>query len=202
MENRLLSGGVPTGSRDHRSTRTLVLLGALSLVLMGLIAKNRYVASQREWNPAFVRLGRVESVLVFIGSSTCGNSVTPTLGEEVRRIRAELYSDAVRRGITFASIGIATDVVVRDGIDLLTALGHFDEIIVGRSWANLGAIRFAWDPNTGGRQSIPQILVVERVFERSLAGNLIVTQEKVVARVEGVKAIAEFSWERVKEGSG
>jgi len=171
----------------------LVLSLGLLAVFAGIVAKEYRIRTAEEWVPAFIRNGVKERVMVFVGASTCSSSMADGLPEALRAIRTGMRSQATERGEGFASIGISTDVVVTDGVRYLKRMGPFDEIVAGRNWANLGVQRYVWGESLGGEPGIPQLIVMERVFDRSRTGELVVSGERVLFRKLGASPIMEWS---------
>jgi hypothetical protein len=131
--------------------------------------------------------------LHFLGSSSCGfstaESMRPILHAASRVVRAE----ALSRGLRSVVMGIALDKTLRDGVNYLSALGHFDEISVGGGWQNVmaGDLLFA---RFGGRLATPQLLVVERRFPEDAFGDV---YDRVTLRYRAVGSREIQDWLRV-----
>ena len=180
---------------NRRDLRSLPLLLVMIGGLGGLIAKGHHLATREPWVPAFVKTGVRETVLIFVGSSTCGWSKAPELKKALRAARTGLRAEANRRGETFASIGISVDVVVQDGVEYLMNMGPFDEIATGRSWANSASLKYVWGRELGGKPETPQIILVERVLGGPNGEPLVVSDERVLLRRTGTEEIARWSRE-------
>jgi hypothetical protein len=99
-------------------------------------------------------------------------------------------AEATDAGYSFATVGIALDWQIDKGVQLLERFGPFDEIHVGRSWINAGALRYIWQ-NLPGEASVPQIVIVER--EIAKGRSLEVTGERVRIRKVGARQIIAWS---------
>ena len=80
------------------------------------------------------------------------------MGALVQEATAAMEQAARDAGMLFSTIGVSDDWSVERGLELLSALGHFDEIIVGRNWFNSGIMLFV--DGLGGPPAVPQIVVV------------------------------------------
>jgi hypothetical protein len=87
-------------------------------------------------------------------------------------------------------MGIATDRAPSVGIGLLELLGPFDEISAGRSWLNIGALKYVWSEHPG-EASVPQVVVLQRTVEYGRVVRL--TDERVMLRKAGVPDIVAWS---------
>lgn len=133
-----------------------------------------------------------ETVLVYIGSSTCGWSNVPELPPQIRRLKARMQAHARSDGTRFATLGIALDRLASDGIAHLHKFGPFDEVMAGRSWANGGIQRYIYGTgDMGGPASTPQIVVLSRRLELP-AGHVSIEEEHVILRKTGLEAISDW----------
>ena len=130
-----------------------------------------------------------ETVLVFIGSSTCSGIYAPGLRGALKKVRTTLGRQALDQGTSFVSIGISTDWEVPLGIRLLDRLGPFDEIVVGRKNLNTGALRYVWR-DFPGPPIFPQLVILDR--EVLLEPVYSVARERVRVRKAGARSI--ISW--------
>lgn len=146
-----------------------------------------------DWIPAVAEFGRPETILVFVGSSSCVNSTDPRLSEAVRRLRTRLREQAEEQGRTFSSIGVSLDWRVSVGTKYLESLGPFDEVLIGRSWLNSGALKYIWGDQLGGPAAVPQLLVVERFLDQPASNVIHVASERVLYRMSGVTDIVALS---------
>lgn len=170
----------------------IVFLGMLVAVFAGLLHRRLVSDIQEVWHPAPASPGVPETMLVFIGSSTCGGSNYPGLEKAIRRLRKGLRDEASARGETFSSMGIATDFPVQPGVEYLKRLGPFDEIMAGRSWLNTGSLKYLYGADLGGRVAIPQILIVRRVLVEGTGGVIEVSSEKTLFRKSGGEEIVRW----------
>ena len=121
--------------------------------------------------------------MVYIGSSSCPWSSVPELPETVDRLKLELQAEAEARGWGFSAIGVARDGVVANGLAHLEKFGDFDEIMSGRSWANIGIGKYVYGAMPGPA-STPQLIVVERRL-RMDSGTISYVEESVLSRANG-----------------
>lgn len=124
-----------------------------------------------------------EVALVYIGSSDCVWSNTPELVSLIQALKLDLQARAMEEPWRFVSVGIARDMDPGRGIAHLEKLGAFDEIMTGRSWANIGLLKYIYG-DMPGRAATPQILVVARNFH-SDGGHYGVLDERVLVRAIG-----------------
>ena len=90
-----------------------------------------------------------------------------------------------------ATLGVARDWRVDAGIEHLRKFTAFDEVAVGRSWANHAIQEYLYG-DLPGLGATPQVIVVARTFD-NLKGHVSVTRERVVARVTGLDEIAAWA---------
>ena len=70
--------------------------------------------------------GGAELVFVYIGSSTCAPSNAPELTLAIERLRESTRAEAERRGVAFATIGIARNRIAGMGIEHLSKYANWD----------------------------------------------------------------------------
>ena len=97
-----------------------------------------------EYAPALSVNAGQEVAFVFVGSSNCGWSNVPELPNMVKGLKLELRKRAENLGMSFAAVGIARDVIARNGIRHLEKFGDFDEVMSGRGWANIGVLKYVY----------------------------------------------------------
>ncbi len=161
--------------------------GAKPLIVMNSVNRS---ASSRITRQSNLESG-VEVLAVVIGSQSCGASTTPGFSGAIARILTELETDATRHGRRFSSVGVALDQSPADGIQFLSTIGSFDEVMVGRSWLNSGAVHYIWR-DIAGMPALPQLVLVERsvsVGERSIS----IGSDKLLARHVGIDQIMSWS---------
>lgn len=146
--------------------------------------------------PAEALPGGPELVALYFGATTCRPCLRPEVKRAVREMRRHLEQRATESGRDFSSIGVALDPSVPAGVDFLAGTAEFDEIAVGRSWANAAAIEHLWgDPEAV--PAIPQIVVLEREIRPEPGGRPSFGEPRVLRRVLGASAILRW----VEEGA-
>ena len=146
-----------------------------------------------EYVPGSLSTEGEETVLIYLGSSTCGWSNTPELARLIRGLKAELQLRARREGWRFAAIGIAKDRRVDDGLAHLDKFGAFDEVMTGRGWASLGVQEYVYGQGSlAGPGVTPQVIVVSRRLEFVASGHISIADEHVLIRKVGLDQIAEW----------
>ncbi|HEX2191218.1 MAG TPA: hypothetical protein VHG51_20075 [Longimicrobiaceae bacterium] len=141
-----------------------------------------------------VREGR-ELAMVYIGSAACGPSNREDLPGMIEELKLRLSGRAAGSGRSFAAVGIARDWDVREGIAHLEKFGEFDEVATGRSWLNLGTLKYVWE-DLPGVAATPQVLVVDRSVGEQGPGRegtqYTVRDEVLIARKVGTDEIGEW----------
>jgi len=146
------------------------------------------VAPGPDWD---LERGTSEQVrMIFIGSSTCGAHRNEGLRAAIETAKRALAERSTAAGRQFTSAGVAIDWRIEDGIEFLAAFGEFDEIIVGGSWLNSGAIRYVWE-DFPGSSVVPQVVVVRRPVTVS-SSTISVGEEELLARLAGADQIMEW----------
>ncbi|MBW3630223.1 MAG: hypothetical protein KY464_13105 [Gemmatimonadetes bacterium] len=186
-----------------RAIRRGALLAAGALVFVGALAIGRRPPASAAtpepqrggpYRPAAVTREGTELVLVYIGSSGCVPSNHEDLPGALEQLKVRLRdrADGGRRG--FATVGIARDWVVDEGLAHLRKYGSFDEVMAGRNWMNAGVRRYVWE-EIPGEASTPQVLVVERaVGDVAARGIQYGTQgERLVVRKVGTDEILAWA---------
>ncbi len=128
---------------------------------------------------------------VFVGSSTCHASRSPTLPRELRTVLSILRDSATSAGAQFASVGVAIDWDVAAGIRWLKRVGDFDEVVAGRNWANLGAFDYLWS-DSSATPVLPQLILAVRTVTADTA-RVVATRPRVVLRLLGEGAIKNWA---------
>lgn len=148
------------------------------------------------WKP-----GGREIALVYVGSPACAYSNSPQLRKMLDSAANALHSEADAQGASFVRVGISVGGNLVDGLQHLERTGRFDEVVAGRGWHNLGALRFIHGAAGGhsGGSVTPQLLVVARSAVDSRVPGL--QSETVVLRLAGLAAIdrwlaagAQIAW--------
>ena len=132
-----------------------------------------------------------EYVLVYIGSAGCAVCQDEYLPGYIDIISTQLREDAKADSATYRSVGIAIDFVADVGIEHLSSISSFGEIISGSSWTNSGVLKYVWD-TFPGEPSTPQVVVVRRDVMMSQT-SMSVQNERVVRRVVGLPAIQRWA---------
>lgn len=131
-----------------------------------------------------------ERLLIYIGSSSCGPSNDKDMPAMVATVRDRVRESAVRDGRRFVTVGIAKDGDVSAGLAHLAKFGTFDEVMSGRSWANIGVMKYVFS-DLRGPAATPQILVVDRSLNNQ--GVFIeVQQEAVRLRRVGLQELRDW----------
>lgn len=151
--------------------------------------------------PGYTVLGSTEAasgtelVVVYMGSANCVWSNRDSVALAVREIKSTLADRAGERGHAFASLGVALDWSVEDGLGHLEKFGHFDEVAAGRNWLNHAAIDYLWK-DVPGRAATPQVLVLKRSIrgpdDRAPGRRYVVGDPELVVRKVGYDEIT--SW--------
>lgn len=139
-----------------------------------------------------------ERLLVLISSSKCGFSNADEMPDLVRAIRERVRTSAgdERR---FVTVGIAKDVDVTAGLNHLAKFAPFDEVMAGRSWANIGVLKYVWK-DLPGTAATPEIVIVDRRLIHDGTGPR-VENEKVILRVTGLQELRDFASGKTAIGS-
>lgn len=78
--------------------------------------------------------------------------------EAVKAARTAYKGAAIEAGCFFSTVGISQGWYPDEGLAVLGRFGHFDELIVGRSWFNSGVQRYVTDLESV--LQLPQVLAV------------------------------------------
>jgi hypothetical protein len=128
--------------------------------------------------------------MVFLVSSTCGASRRVGFEEAIRTAKQSLADRFSGGGRQFVSTGVFVDWQLEKGIDFIDGVGYFDEVIVGGSWLNSGAIRYIWRDYPGA-SALPQVIVVKRGVTVS-RNTIAVGEEELLLRLVGAEAIMRW----------
>lgn len=170
----------------------LVLLTTFVIGYLGIAPTPRVSVTwetQGGYLPASTSDG-AELALVYIGSSTCSYANSEELPALLETVRELLRERAQKAGRSFATIGVSKDLDVEAGIKHLQKYGHFDEIMTGRGWLNIGLLKYVYE-GFPGKAATPQVLVVDRRKVRT-AGSAI-QDEVLVLRKVGADEIAAWA---------
>jgi len=128
-----------------------------------------------------------ELALIYIGSASCGASNREALPGHVEKAKLAVQEAARRSGMRFVAVGVARDLRVEAGLQHLHKFGRFDEVMTGRGWMNIGALKYIYEDHPG-LAATPQLLVLERVVHFGKEGTSI-ANERVLARKVGTSEI-------------
>ena len=128
-----------------------------------------------------------EIALVYVGSSQCVWSNAPELVTLVGNLKLELQARARAEQRGFVAVGIARDMGAANGLAHLRKFGAFDEVTSGRSWANIGLLKYIYG-DMPGRAATPQVLVVSRTVHAE-GGHYGFRDERVLVRAIGLEDI-------------
>lgn len=151
-----------------------------------------WMRSEREaYAPSYSAEGGPELAFIYIGSSGCAYSNGPELPVMIEQLKQRIKEEAQSTDRSFAAIGVAKDWVVEDGIEHLQKFGAFDEVMTGRNWLNVGALKYMWE-DIPGKAATPQIVVVDRVVEGVDAPAYGIKEEELVVRKIGLREIRQW----------
>ena len=139
--------------------------------------------------PASTKEG-AELAMVYIGSSKCGYANSEELPALLETVRELIRARAQKVGRSFVTIGVSKDLDVEAGIRHLRKYWHFDEIMTGRGWLNIGILKYVYE-GFPGIAATPQVLVIDRRKDRT-AGSAI-RDEVLVLRKAGSDEIAAWA---------
>jgi hypothetical protein len=130
--------------------------------------------------------------------SACHFCTQPEVREQLSRVR-----DAMRSAHSNQYAGVWTVVVdvdrdLRKGLEYLNSVGldNFDELDVGRGWANESLVRHVWRERYG-RAATPQIIIIERPLSATLKPfDAHFDRDTLVGLVNGTKELSEWLAER------
>lgn len=182
---------------------SIVALGAItsfSLTVAGIVPIPRVdVVWRGHADPAAYRpsgsiaTGKTEEVvLVYIGSSSCGWSNVPELPGLVERMKRDLRAWSTDRELGFLAIGIARDINVAAGLRHIESFASFDEVMAGRSWANVGVQKYVYG-ELAGPGITPQVVIIHRRIEYHGTGKVAIESERVLARMAGLREITDWT---------
>ncbi|WP_412063126.1 hypothetical protein [Rubrivirga sp. IMCC45206] len=100
-------------------------------------------------------------VMVLFTNQDCGWSRTPAVQRSVHEAKALLQARAEAEGKRFSAVAVIKNYDWEEGIEFLSAFGHFDEVLAGRSWFNTGIVEHCFN-QAGCEPATPMILVFER----------------------------------------
>lgn len=173
---------------------TAGFIASVTAVAMGWLQPPSVMFS---WEPfgvsGYVPDGRLHSgselALVFVGSPTCAWSNAESLPATIETAKVALLARANSSGQSFAAIAAVKSSSTEDGHRYIQRFGRFDEITLGRGWANIGLLKYVYQ-TFRGRAASPQIIVVERTID--VGPPRAINDEKVILRRIGTKSIEDW----------
>lgn len=136
------------------------------------------------------RWSGTEYLVVFIGASTCAYAKDARVAEAIPKMVKRVRELATAEGARVATVGVATDVVAKDGIQYLATVAHFDEIMSGHGWLGIGPSHFAARALSGPFDT-PQLLVLRRSV--SLHPLPQISSDSLVVRLVGAERIHQHA---------
>lgn len=166
--------------------------------LGGSVLLGRWLSTQGSAGPAQRPVAAVEVgaqvVFVYVGSSRCGPSNSPELPSAIHSAMDAVRSEAKRRGLGFASIGVAKEASANAGIAHLAKMAAFDEVAAGQSELNQASQHFL-SRDHRGLEATPQIILVHRTVKELPFGGIdtATVEEVVLSRKLGVPEIRSWA---------
>lgn len=175
-----------------KSTETPEPATQQSVTLEAVVPK--YQAEQNyQWYVGSETRTYTELTLVYIGAYSCGPCRSESFKNDMEDLKVLLRDRAIDQNMEYSVIGIANDLDVQEGLDFLNSAGDYDEVIIGKHWANTGSIDFIWDqeqPEVG----IPQVIVYKREVSFYHAGTAVMSfgEKEYLARHMGMHPIQDW----------
>jgi hypothetical protein len=175
-------------------------VGFAALTAIVFLATSAHLrTSPNDWSPLPGPGEGVELAMVLLVSPSCAASRSAEMVEAWRtlvqrddlaqRIRGGEGSDAVG---SVTLMGFALGSSPEEGWAFLQTFGRFHEVGTGRGSLNFGALRYAAE-DFRGPLAVPQIVIIEREFQREESGGIRRTRESVVRRYRGLGAISALA---------
>lgn len=142
-----------------------------------------------------------ELVLVYVGSPFCAFCRTETVKAAVATADSTIAASVAGYDIGYHRIGVTTNVDPVDGWRHLNGTLQFDEVMVGRGWANSGALRYLWQEHPG-QAATPTLLLVRRRMttpygETGAQGAYGIEDEEVLQRIVGMNEARDWAERRL-----
>lgn len=164
-----------------------IIVGYQATLLVRSYASSRAIPNATEG-----RLPNGEQwLLVYMGASWCAGSQAPSLPSRLEQAITRLRSDTADGPVSLATMGVALDWDTREGLEYLAKFGFFQELSIGRNWANEAVRRYLWDVSTD-ETVLPQLIVVRQEWKGDSVG-LTVRREDILARISGPAAIESWA---------
>lgn len=136
-----------------------------------------------------------EIVFVYITSSTCPYCNDEQLLRMIDNIKYELKGKADELGYNFSAIAVGIENNTNIGMSHFNKSGHYDEIILGNSWNNLGSLNYIRDDFKGVAMT-PQIIITKRQYQvldpNNFNDNIGLINEIELVRKAGVSSITNW----------
>lgn len=166
-------------------------LAAVSALAVAGVRRFAEAAVREKTMPTYVSAktesSGTEIVMMVVGSSQCGASTNQLLPGMLERARAALSRSSEKDAKLFATVGVAIDWSIADGLAFLHATGPYSEVVVGRNWLNSAAVSYLWRDHSG-RAALPQIILIEREVAIDDA-NIRISPDRVLTRIVGLDSI-------------
>lgn len=141
--------------RTQSDLSSIVLLVAIVLLSAVVLYRHFAVAVPPDRDTQF-RSGTHVVFVVVAPTSTPSDNFTGA----VRIARDSVRASVGRSGRLFSTVGVSDHWNVAAGLEMLSALGPFDEMTVGRNWFNTGIE--AYITRLNGAAAVPQVIVLQR----------------------------------------
>lgn len=160
----------------------LGILTAAVLVLVTTTSRRQQSAASIDTQ---IESGRHLTFVLMAQQVAPGTDPYPPYVTLVKAARDSLRALAAREGVYYSTVGVANHWEITEGLRVLNAYGHFDEVSVGRGWFNSGRFRYS------GR-SVPGVLVfLEDITVAQTSWTSLGLRE--IARFEGGRSMREWA---------
>lgn len=185
---------------DAKSVFLVILIGLGLGVGLRFFASSSSEARQVGYRARALPSGP-EIVLMYFGTRSCSYSAAEATVESVRTAKSLVEARAKAIGLGFVSHGVASDWDVRGGMSHLERSGPWDEVSLGRSWANSVVLEYLFE-DASQLAGTPKIVILRRTLDIGFGPDSVVTRygfrdEQVLLRVNGAEEIG--GW--VEEGA-
>lgn len=134
-----------------------------------------------------------ELVSVYVGATFCGPCQTPEMKQAIRTVQLRLAEQVTGTARRYAAVGVSLDEAVDEGVTFLRGTASFDEIVVGRNWANSAVIDLIWaEPD--GQPQLPQLIVFERKIREGYS-RMEIGPKRIIRRLVGAEEIPRWAVE-------
>jgi len=110
----------------------------------------------------------------------------PIIDSLVQAVRGQAQAADLKTKLT----GVAVDESWELGVDFLTSIGDFDEILAGRSWLNTGVVLFG-HRDMPGVIGVPQVVVIRRNVSQ-VGERTVIDPDQLLARKVGLDELWEW----------